>query len=987
MHSYLMGAAASAALMVTLSAAAGDPAAALEFLGRYQTGVFDEGAAEIAAYDPATMRVFVINGFTGAIDVLDIADPTNPTLVMSISVAPWGDQANSVDVHDGVIAAAVQAVVKTNPGRAVFFDAAGNHLADVEVGALPDMLTFTPDGSKVVVCNEAEPSDDYAIDPEGSVSIIDLSGGVLGLTQAEVATAGFTAFNGGAPAGVRITGPGATVAEDMEPEYAAVSKDSRTAWVTCQENNAIAIVDLTSATVSAIVPLGFKEHASGTPSATFHPLNNLPVLGVTAGGQEIKLGGFSGLWFDGVVGGHWRFLTIPDRGPNAEPLNVDADPLNERPFPLPDYQARVVELDLDPVTGVLTIVNQTMLFQQNGTTPISGLPNILCSSNGMAYFDEEPCDVFGQPLPLDPYGADMEGIVRADDSTLWMCDEYRPALYHFAANGTLLARYVPEGSNCGADDVGVEAFPAVYAQRRINRGFEGLAYWNGLIYAFIQSPIDNPDVANDNSSKNSVHGRVLVFNPATESTVAEYLYVFEGGASDKIGDAVAVGPGKFLVIERDSSTGPASLKKVFELSLAGATDLSTLDPGIVGPGGTLELMTPAQLALNGIVPVSKKVYCDLSEAGYQFTDKPEGLTIIHPGMIAVINDNDFQLAGGLNTATGQLTFLANPQPVVLSLISFNGNGLDTSRDDGGIRIKGWPVRGLFMPDAIDSFEADGSTWLITANEGDAREYDTFTDTRTVNSVTLDPRVFRMASSLKTNPQLGRLNIVNTSGDLDGDGDLDEIHSYGARSVTIWDTDGALVWDSGDALEQLTAQLLPTRFNSNSTDNNTFDRRSPSKGPEPEGVAVGSFGDLRLAFVALERIGGIAILNVTDPHHPSVVGYRTDRDFSGDPSNDTAGDLGPEGLHIVDAADSPTGEPLLIVASEVSGSTTIYEINVNAALCLLPEDLTNDCAVNYADLMLLLSEWGPCGGTCKSDIDGDGDVGVSDLMLLLAAWTD
>src|SRR5262245_11835800 len=136
-------------------------------LGTYETGAFDAGAAEIPAYDPKTQRVFVVNANDSTVDVLDISDPSQPALLFQIDVTPYGDQANSVAVNkQGIVAAAIQADVKTDPGVVAFFDTEGNFISSVEVGALPDMLTFTKNGKKVLVANEGEPSDDYLTDPE-----------------------------------------------------------------------------------------------------------------------------------------------------------------------------------------------------------------------------------------------------------------------------------------------------------------------------------------------------------------------------------------------------------------------------------------------------------------------------------------------------------------------------------------------------------------------------------------------------------------------------------------------------------------------------------------------------------------------------------------------------------------------------------------------------------------------------------------------------
>jgi hypothetical protein len=249
---------AAAFILCGLTVFAARPGIELQRLGTYASGVYNQGASEIAAYDPATQRLFTVNGATSKIDVLSIADPTAPVLLFSIDLAPYGRQANSVDVKNGVIAAAVEANVKTDNGKVVFFDANGVYLNSVTVGALPDMLIFTPDGAKVLVANEAEPNNDYTIDPEGSVSIVDVSNGIA---NASVRTAGFTAFNN-APldSGIRIFGPGASVAQDLEPEYIAVAHNSKTAWVTLQENNAVGILDLKRGEFTKLVGLGYKNH-------------------------------------------------------------------------------------------------------------------------------------------------------------------------------------------------------------------------------------------------------------------------------------------------------------------------------------------------------------------------------------------------------------------------------------------------------------------------------------------------------------------------------------------------------------------------------------------------------------------------------------------------------------------------------------------------------------------------------------------------------
>jgi hypothetical protein len=216
---------------------------------------------------------------------------------------------------------------------------------------------------------------------------------------------------------------------------------------------------------------------------TNYQWTNRPVLGRTAGTnpaapaqtvtpQEILLGGFSGLFFEGTTPqGNLRFVTHPDRGPNGEPTNLLPNvPGNERPFALPNFQAEIVRFELNPTSGAITIVNRLPLTRQDGTTPITGLPNLQAGAQGSPYTDEVPIDLWGNRLNNDPLGADLEGIVVAPNGTFWLVDEYRPAIYNFSANGRLIDRFVPAGTSAAVNATpgtfGTEALPAVYAQRR-----------------------------------------------------------------------------------------------------------------------------------------------------------------------------------------------------------------------------------------------------------------------------------------------------------------------------------------------------------------------------------------------------------------------------------------------------------------------------------------------------------------------------------------
>jgi len=515
-----------------------EPEVTLSSVGVFETGIFDEGAAEIVTFDPSSDRLFVVNSNDSTIDVLDLSDPASPTLISQIDATALGGGANSIAVSGGILAVAIEATTATDPGLVAFYDAATLSLdGQVTVGALPDMVTFTPDGQTVLVANEGEPSDDLTINPEGSISIIDVSGGAATATLEGTAT--FTSFNGMEDAlnadGVRIFLPGATVAEDVEPEFIAVSADGTTAFVALQENNALAIVDIATATVTELVSFGTVDH---------------------------------------------------------------------------------------------------------------------------------------------------------------------------------------------------------------------------------------------------------------------------------------------------------------------------------------------------------------SQAGFEFDPN----------------------------------------------------------DDDGINIVNGPVFGMRMPDAIASVEIDGETFIVTANEGDGREFETedpmtgddvevFIEVVDVDDAVSDGLIDLTAFTTDELTALNDLEISNVSGDTDGDGMLEELFSFGARSFSIFAADGTLVFDSGSDFETITAEEFPDDFNSNNDENDSFENRSDDGGPEPEGVAVGVVDGVTLAFIGLERIGGIMVYDISDPTAPVFEDYINIRDFTvdvqlpDDSVNPAVGDLGPEGLAFVSADDSPSGAPLLIVGNEVSGTTRIFEVGL------------------------------------------------------------
>ena len=914
--------------------------------------------AEIVAHDKRSQRLFVTTGLAGTVDVFSIGNLGAAAQINSIDVKPYGPVANSVAVFDGLVAAAVEAPVKTDNGSVVFFDINGNFKGKVTVGALPDMLTFSDNGKTLLVANEGEPNETYTVDPEGSVSIIDLRHGPA---LATVRTADFKAYDKATlvAAGVRIFGPNATAPQDLEPEFISISHDGKTAWVTLQENNAIATIDVEAAKVTDIHPLGYKDHSEVDAEATIYTFDaaELPSIGATAAGQEIPLGGFSGLQFEGInpETGAYKFLTHTDRGPNAEPTGI------VRPFLLPNFTPEIIRFELQRSTGKLTITQRLPLQSAPGV-PLSGRPNTALSADAnQAYNDEVPVDLLGNVLPLDPLGADLEGIVvNPGDHSFWMVDEYRPAIYHFSPEGVMIDRFVPIGTAAAAGAApgtfGTEALPAVLAQRRQNRGFEGIALDNGRLYAFVQSPLRNPTTLSNGVLNASKNVRVLEFNPATLAT-RQFIYILDNAdlglgtntRADKIGDAVAIGAGEFLVVERDdddvNNDAPALVeKKIYRFNFNGATDVTTKTGLIGSTGKTVDQLTRAELQANGIQPIAKMLHVDLPKAGYGQVQKVEGLTMINAQTLAVINDNDFGVANITVNPGGTFVHNAPPEPIQLGIIEVAANGLDASDRDTKINIRQWPVRGLFLPDGIASFSIDEKTYLITANEGDSRVYPTFSDPTAVppivegsafneearvSSLTLDPTAFPDGPVLKNNSNLGRLTVTKTLGNEDGDGDYDALYAFGARSFSIWNDKLELVFDSGEELERITAAAFPADFNSTHDTLNSFDTRSDNKGPEPEGVVLGKIRGRTYAFIGLERIGGVVVYDVSDPTDPKFIQYVNHRDFTAT-SLANAGDLGPEGLIFIDANDSPSRKPLLVVANEISGTTTVYEIEINTS---------------------------------------------------------
>jgi 2',3'-cyclic-nucleotide 2'-phosphodiesterase / 3'-nucleotidase / 5'-nucleotidase len=272
--------------------------------------------------------------------------------------------------------------------------------------------------------------------------------------------------------------------------------------------------------------------------------------------------------------------------------------------------------------------------------------------------------------------------------------------------------------------------------------------------------------------------------------------------------------------------------------------------------------------------------------------------------------------------------------------SAGGFGLDGSDVDGQINIRPWPgLRSWLQPDMIASFVSNGQTFLVTANEGDPRDFSGYTEQAAVGSLPLDPVAFP-DPSVADPVNLGRLRVSTVDGDIDGDGDYDVLYGFGGRSFSIWTADGGPVFDSGDDFEQITAAAIPQFFNT-PDDENRFDAQSPGRGPEPEAMAVGQVGARQYAFVGFERIGGVIAYDITDPFFPRFEQYINARNFNINPAEvcvkdqpqsalcAQAGDLSVEGVLFIPAGQSPIGVPLLVLNHETSDSVTVFRIDAVA----------------------------------------------------------
>ncbi|WP_049434685.1 choice-of-anchor I family protein [Staphylococcus hominis] len=312
---------------------------------------------------------------------------------------------------------------------------------------------------------------------------------------------------------------------------------------------------------------------------------------------------------------------------------------------------------------------------------------------------------------------------------------------------------------------------------------------------------------------------------------------------------------------------------------------------------------------------------------------------IEPEYIAVDNQSKYAYVTLQEVSAIAKIDIANASIVDVKALPYKDhslvqNSMDTSDKDGKSELRRVPVLGLLQPDGIETYEYNGETYLVIANEGDSQDYKGYSEETRVkkikDDIQLDATYYQgytqealddmVKNGLFNDEQLGRLKVTTDQPFKNEHGIYHALVSYGGRSFSILrGSDLEMIYDSGNDIEQRILELLPERFNADYQDYNDIevDGRSDDKGPEVENVVVGQVGSHSYAFVGLERVGGIMIYDITNPYEPYFVKYLYD------PGNK---DISPEGITFESAEESPNGKPLLIASFEVSGTTSTWELD-------------------------------------------------------------
>ncbi|WP_204318734.1 ExeM/NucH family extracellular endonuclease [Pseudooceanicola aestuarii] len=429
------------------------------------------------------------------------------------------------------------------------------------------------------------------------------------------------------------------------------------------------------------------------------------------------------------------------------------------------------------------------------------------------------------------------------------------------------------------------------------------------------APMDHGFNSNDVTSVAVAGGIVAVALPDADKTAAGDVVFFD--TSGAFLGSVEVGAlpdmltfdasGQYLVVANEGESADDDNDPAVTPNPDGSVSIINLSGGVNAATVTNLGFTDASLTAQA-----------LTDKGVRLNpDAPSAAADLEPEYITIEGNKAF-IALQENNAVAVIEDITNPSPFTIDDIlplgtkdhSVEGNEIDPSDRDDGINLGLHPVQGMFMPDGMASYTVGGKTYFITANEGDSKGED-----ERVKDLTLDPTAFPDAVALQADEVLGRLEVSSIDGDIDGDGDIDVLYSYGARSFTIWDEDGNLVWDSGSEFARIIATEMPDLFNANDADPTDTDARSDAKGIEPESVVLGEVDGTIYAFIGLERTGGVMVYDVTDPAAPVYDQFIW-----------VEGDVAPEGLKFLSASESPSGIATLLIANEDSNTLSTIEFN-------------------------------------------------------------
>jgi len=438
--------------------------------------------------------------------------------------------------------------------------------------------------------------------------------------------------------------------------------------------------------------------------------------------------------------------------------------------------------------------------------------------------------------------------------------------------------------------------------------------------AIVSNDISSVAVRKGSGANPSVLAAAIINNPKTSAGHVVFLNAATGALIGHatvgiVPDHIAWTPdgSKLLVCNEGELPLPeVTIETAVPDAAQGTVSIIAVDAA--GLPGTVQ--TADFTAFDAQTAALKAAGVRIFDDGVPSTDfEPEYLAISPDGTKAMVTLQEANAVAVLDIATATFTSVAP-----LGKKNFSALRADFSDADSVKNPRtGQPVFGLYMPDAIASFSSGGQTYYVTANEGDDRnDFIAPNETTTVNSGSydLDNTVFPNEADLKLDANLGKLTVSNLPGlrgDTDNDGDIDEILMYGARSFSILNASGAIVFDSGDMIEMIVASLHNSLFD---------DTRSDNKGPEPEGVAVATLGARTFAFVGLERSHMTLVFDVTNPLAPTYV-----------TSLVRTGDTNPEGIVVVSESDSPSGRPLVLVTNEVSNTLSVFELTPATAFSM------------------------------------------------------